>query len=79
MGSLSIFIYYPADHDMIEARKKFNALSRAAEGMGTWAEQPLTDEFNSIKMVLNEYELVAIGLQRGIFETLPIAGGTRTA
>ena len=57
-----------ADRDMINARAVFNEASRHKNGVGKWATKPLSDEFKSIRMVLNEYELVAIAIQRGIFD-----------
>lgn len=57
-----------ADRDMIDARAKFNEISRSKEGTGKWASKPLSSEFKAIKTVINEYELVAIGIQRGILD-----------
>ena len=57
-----------ADRDMIEARNVFSRHSRDEAGLGPWALRPLSDEFAKIKMVLNEYEMVAIGIQRGAFD-----------
>lgn len=57
-----------SDRDMIAARATFNRLAKANGGLGPWAIQPLTKEFKHIRMVLNEYEMVAIALQRGILD-----------
>lgn len=57
-----------SDHDMIKARAEFAKLSRDPDGLGKWATQQNSDEFKHIRMTLNEYEMVAIGIQRGIFE-----------
>lgn len=56
------------DHDMITAWADFNKLSRDPGGLGPHAANPTSPEFKHIKMVLNEFEMVAIGIQRGIFE-----------
>ncbi|MBJ7412503.1 MAG: DUF4760 domain-containing protein [Phenylobacterium sp.] len=57
-----------SDEDMIAARATFWRLSRDPAGLGPWAAQPLTDEFKHVRTVLNEYEMIAIGIQRGILD-----------
>ena len=57
-----------ADRDLIKARELFLKLARDPSGLGQWASQPLSKEFKAIRTVLNEYEVVAIGIQRGIFD-----------
>lgn len=54
-----------ADRDMIEARATFNRLS-AADGKlsGYVTPDDLTkDETDKVRLVLNDYELIAIGIQ----------------
>ena len=56
------------DRDMIKARSMFIKLSRDPAGLAPHAHDPLSAEFKAIKMVLNEYEILAIGIQRGIMD-----------
>jgi hypothetical protein len=58
------------DADMIAARKKFNELAKQPDGLGPWGTDAnsTSPEAQSIRMVLNEYELIAIGIQRGILD-----------
>lgn len=60
-----------ADKDLIDGRKKFIKLANAGDGgLAKYAEQDHedTDEAQSIKLVLNEFELIAIGIQRGVID-----------
>lgn len=57
-----------SDHDLIKARAEFARLALEDDGLGKWASKPTSDEFKHIRMTLNEYEMVAIGIQRGIYE-----------
>ncbi len=59
-----------ADADFIAARRKFVELARSGEGLVKWADKDKekTEEAQSIKLVLNDFELVAIGIQRGIID-----------
>lgn len=57
------------DHDLIAARKKFITLSKLG-GLVPYAaaDKEQSDEVEAIRIVLNEFELVAIGIQRGILD-----------
>lgn len=59
-----------ADRDNIKARQKFNELALDPDGMGKWArdEHAQSKEARAIRIVLNEHELVAIAIQRGILD-----------
>lgn len=59
-----------ADRDNIEARQKFNELANDPDGMGKWArdEHSQSIQAKAIRIVLNEQELVAIAIQRGILD-----------
>lgn len=56
------------DHDIVAARKAFNRLARDPAGLGPVAAQPDTDDFKHVIVWLNQFEMVAIGIQRGIFD-----------
>lgn len=56
------------DNDIITARREFNRLSKDPAGLGPIAADTTTDEYKSVQLVLNHFEMVAIGIQRGIFE-----------
>ena len=58
------------DHDVIEATKKFVELAKKDHGLIEWATEPQepSDEVQKIRLVLNQYELIAIGIQRGIID-----------
>ena len=58
------------DGYMIKARQKFIELAKAPDGLAKWAaeDKEQTEEVQCIKIVLNELELVAIGIQRGIID-----------
>lgn len=58
------------DSDMIAARQIFYGLLKTPEGLGKWAatEHVESPEANAIRTVLNEHELVSIGIQRGILD-----------
>lgn len=59
-----------SDRDNISARRTFNELARAEDGMAKWArdEHADSDQARAIRHVLNEHELVAIAIQRGILD-----------
>jgi hypothetical protein len=59
-----------ADADMIEARQKFIQLAKENGGLAKWSgeEHEKTTEVQAIKLVLNDFELIAIGIQRGIID-----------
>jgi hypothetical protein len=58
-----------ADGDQIRARRKLNELVKAGH-IAQWAEldKRETAEFQAICTVLNEMELISIGIQRGIID-----------
>lgn len=58
------------DQAMIDARKKFQELAKSPEGLTAYAaeENAQKDEAIAIRAVLNEYELIAIGIERGVFD-----------
>ncbi|MEA2904438.1 MAG: hypothetical protein QOI12_1825 [Alphaproteobacteria bacterium] len=62
-----------ADRSFIIARRKFIALSKQPGGLSPWAseDKESTPEAQNIRLVLNEFEVVSIAIQRGIidFET----------
>ncbi|HEY8581043.1 MAG TPA: DUF4760 domain-containing protein [Beijerinckiaceae bacterium] len=59
-----------ADADVIKARRKFIELAKANGGLARWAEEEheRSEEVQSIKLILNDFELIAIGIQRGIID-----------
>ena len=58
------------DREVIEARRKFIELTKAPGGLAPWAaeDKEKTPEAQSVRIVLNEFELIAIGIQRGIVD-----------
>ena len=52
------------------ARQKFNALANNDEGLAKWAKDEFqnSDDVRAIRVVLNELELIAIAIQRGIID-----------
>lgn len=54
-----------ADKDMIEARRVFNVLSATGGSLSRYSTpSDLTaDESNHVRLILNDYELIAIGIQ----------------
>lgn len=58
------------DHDMIKARQTFQRLAREPDGLSRWGseENKLSEEARDIRLVLNDYELIAIGIERGILD-----------
>jgi len=64
------------DHDYIKARKRFISLSKQTGGLLQYAQidppkiddEPDEDGKSSIDLILNNYELLAIGIQRGILD-----------
>lgn len=59
-----------ADRDLIEARKLFIQEARKPEGLTPWAEvgKEHTLECQAIRLVLNEFELISVGIQTGIID-----------
>ena len=58
------------DEDMMGARREFVNLARGRGGLAPWAEvdKEKTTQVQSIKIVLNEFELISIAIQRGVFD-----------
>ncbi|MBM3528616.1 MAG: DUF4760 domain-containing protein [Alphaproteobacteria bacterium] len=59
-----------ADATFIAARRKFIELSKKPEGLAPWAadDKDTSSEAQNIRLVLNEFEIVSIGIQLGIFD-----------
>jgi Domain of unknown function (DUF4760) len=59
-----------SDLTTVKAREAFNALSKAMDGLGKWAadEHANSEETKAIRLILNEQELIAIAIQRGILD-----------
>lgn len=58
-----------ADADILKARKKFIELAKQG-GLAAFAaaDKEDSDETQAIRLVLNEFELISIGIQRGIID-----------
>ncbi|HUZ66112.1 MAG TPA: DUF4760 domain-containing protein [Beijerinckiaceae bacterium] len=58
------------DPTFVAAHWKLIELAKEAGGLAPWAseENEKTSEVQSIRMVLNDFELVSIGIQRGIID-----------
>lgn len=58
------------DEDFIKAKTQFLHLSQEPGGLAPWAEEAKesTEETQSIRLVLNNMELIAIGIQTGIID-----------
>lgn len=69
-ATLDLIVKIESDSDLIAARKKFIELAKAPGGLGVWAEleKEQSEEVQSIRLVLNEFELISIGIQRGILD-----------
>lgn len=59
-----------ADRDMIKAREKFNEISAPGGKLAhSWKPEDLSaEELDAIRLVLNDFELTAIGIQHGILD-----------
>ncbi len=59
-----------ADRNNVEARQLFNKLAKDEDGLGKWARDEFSpsEEARAIRHVLNEQELIAIAIQRGILD-----------
>ncbi len=68
--TLDHIAHLESDRDIIEARKRFVELAKAPGGLAKWAEadQEQTEEALAIGRILNSYELISIGIQRGIID-----------
>ncbi|MFZ2996243.1 DUF4760 domain-containing protein [Sphingobium sp.] len=58
------------DQDMINANKQFIALAKDPGGLVKWADASLegTAEVESIRLVLNDMELISVSIQFGIMD-----------
>ncbi|MGL4439527.1 MAG: DUF4760 domain-containing protein [Bosea sp. (in: a-proteobacteria)] len=58
------------DQDMIKARKQFIELAKQSGGLAKWAdaENEGTEEAQSIRITLNDFELISIAIQKGIID-----------
>lgn len=59
-----------ADADFIQARRTFIELAKRKEGLSSWSSEDCekSAEVQAIKLILNDFELIAIGIQRGIID-----------
>ena len=59
-----------ADGDLLEARKMFRNLQKEPGGLAQWADADKagSDQAGAIYITLNQHELIAIGIQRGILD-----------
>lgn len=59
-----------ADRDVLMARDKFIELSTQAGGLAVWAaaDKESSKETAAIRLILNDFELVAVGIQHGIID-----------
>ena len=59
-----------ADKNFVDARRKFIELSKTPDGLAPWAtaDKESTLEAQNIRLVMNEFEIVAIGIERGILD-----------
>ena len=57
-----------SDGDLIFAQRKFIELATSEGGLGPWADIGSGTEVQCIRLVLNDLELVSIGIQRGIID-----------
>lgn len=58
------------DQDIIEAQARFSQLAAQPSGLAPYAERNKlgTDDVDKIRIVLNQYEIFAIGIKRGIID-----------
>jgi hypothetical protein len=59
-----------SDDDFITARLRFIKLAKASGGLAPWADagKEQTAEAQHINLILNNFELIAIGIQRGVLD-----------
>jgi hypothetical protein len=58
------------DESLLRAKKRFNELTKEDGGLAKWADEKnwASDQTEAIRVVLNQFELVAVGVQRGILD-----------
>ncbi len=68
--TLDHIAHLESDRDIIEARRRFVELAKLPGGLAAWAEEDKeqTEEALAIGRILNSYELISIGIQRGIID-----------
>lgn len=59
-----------SDGDIIEAKKKFVTAAKKHGGLAKWAEEKNEKDgiTQAIRITLNEFELISIGIQKGIID-----------
>lgn len=69
-ATLDVILKSEADKDLIEARRCFKRLAHDQNGLVPFAlfEKEGSAETEAIRIVLNEFELIAIGIDRGILD-----------
>lgn len=69
-ATLDLILKFETDADVIAARKRFIELVKSTDGLVAWvgADKEASEEVQMIRLVLNEYELIAIAIQRGILD-----------
>lgn len=79
-STLQMLMDSEADADMIGAKKLFIHLANRNGGLGQFGEKDKLDseESMAIRMVLNELELIALGIERGILDYDFVAGWSKT-
>lgn len=74
-GTIEFIIRQESDSDIMDARRRFLQLAESDGGLAQYTSpqhiKSPSDELNAIRTVLNQYELLSIGIQRGVidFET----------
>jgi hypothetical protein len=58
------------DNDMIDARRMFIQMAKQATGLVSYADadKEHTPESEAIRLVLNDFELTAVGIQMGVMD-----------
>ena len=58
------------DKDILDAKQAFLELSAEGRGLARWAskKQESSDENRAIRLYLNSFELISLGIQRGIID-----------
>ncbi|PPD14665.1 MAG: hypothetical protein CTY25_10030 [Methylobacterium sp.] len=69
-ATLDLLIKREWDKDYLDHKAHFNRLRDAEGGLEKWicAEHRNSDEANSIRYVMNDYELIALALSRGVID-----------
>jgi len=69
-ATLDLISRSEADKDMLAARQRFIELAKADGGLAPFAEEAREKDPDTykIRLVLNEFELISIGIQRGVVD-----------